>query len=536
MAVFLAFRAVVGHGFLNWDDGEVLVRNERLAEPGLAAWAFTTGASGHYQPLSWLAWSLLRRAAGLDPAAHHAASLAFHLLNTALVFLLAAALGRAAGLAGATNRLAAAAAALVFGLHPLRVEAVAWASAFPYVLALTPLLAGTLAYLRFARREGGVAWLAAACGLYAVSTLVRPAAPGFALVLLALDAWLGRWAAWRSVLAEKVPFLCVGLVGVVAEATARRFAPLDRVGAWDRLGAAAWAPFAYVGQTLWPAALTPLHPLRLDGGSGPLAALGAVLLILLATGAAVRLGRHWPALPACWVAYLVLSAPAAGLVPSGLQSTADRYTYLPAVALALLAGGALARLSQAQGRRAFAVGLLALAAVGMGSATLRYLPHWRDSVALWTRALSVDPRNDVALYNLALALEERGDEETALARYDELLRLIPEHGPGRHNRDRLAARRLEEEAGALAQSRRLAEAVEAYSRALTLDPERLHSRRSRGMALAELGRLEEAIPDLRAALAADPGEAPVRHALAYALRGTGRVAEAASLLAAGPPK
>jgi hypothetical protein len=534
-AVYLAFAPVVGHGFLNWDDGETIVRNERLSERGVAAWAFRTGFVGHYQPLSWLAWALLRRVAGVDPAAYHSASLVLHLVNTALVFLLAAALARAASLGVHSRLLAATAAALVFGLHPLRVEPVAWASAFPYVLALAPLIWSTLAYLRYAR-GGSAPWLVSACALYAASTLVRPAAPGFPLVLLVLDAWLGRRSAWRRALWEKTPFLLVGVAGAVSEASARRFASLEHVGAWDRLGAAALSPFAYLGQTLWPAGLTPLQPLPLEGGSAPVAVVASLLLLLLATGVTAWLGRRCPALAACWIAYLVLAAPAAGLLPSGLQATADRYTYLPGVALALLAGGALGRLADVPGRRALAVGLVTCAALGMGLATSRYLAHWRDSVRLWTRALAVDSRNDVALYNLALAHEERNDDGAALARYDELLRLIPEHAPARQNRDRLEARRLEEQAGALAQARRLAEAVDLYSRALALDPKRLHSRRSRGMALAELARYEEAIPDLRAALQADAAEPSVRHALAYALRQSRRGAEAEAVLAAEPTK
>lgn len=534
-AVFFVFRGVAGHAFLNWDDPDVLIGNTRLSEPGIAAWAFSTTFVGHYQPLAWLFWALVRRLFGLDPAAHHLLSLAFHTLNTGLVFFLAASLSSAAGLGKETRRVAAASAALVFGLHPLRVEPVAWASAFPYVLALGPLLGSVLAYLRYASRGAG-AWFHAACGLYAVSLLMRPTAPGLALVLLVLDAWLGRAASWRRLLIEKLPFAALGLAGLGAEAAARRFASLDLVGPWDRIGAAAWAPFVYLGRTLWPAQLTPLDPLPLAARGSAVAGLAAVALVALATLGSLRLGRRYAGLSACWLAFLVLTAPASGLAPSGLQATADRYTYLPAVALALLAGGALARLSEAPGRRRLAVALAIVAAAGMGVASARYLRHWRDSVSLWTRALSVDPRNDVALYNLALALEERGDEAAALARYDALLRLIPDHGPARRNRNALEARRLEREAGALAQSGRIAEAVAMFSRALDLDPLRLHSRRSRGMALAELGRFEEAIPDLRAALAAGSVEPAVLHALAYALRGSGRIAEADALLAGGAPK
>jgi len=533
-AVFLVFRGVSNHAFLNWDDADVLVNNARLAEPGVVGWAFTTGFVGHYQPLAWLAWALIRRVLGIDPSAYHQLSLAFHLLNTGLVFWLAARLSAVAG-GGAAARIAAPFAALVFGLHPLRVEPVAWASAFPYLLALAPLLGCVLAYLRFTS-SAGPRWFLAACGLYAVSILVRPAAPGLALVLLALDAWLGRLRNWRPVLIEKLPFLALGLAGLAAEASVRRFAALERIGMLSRVEAAAWAPLAELGRTLWPARLTPLDPLPFEARGSAAAAAAATVLLVCVTLACLRLASRWPSLPAVWIAFLALTGPGAGLAPSGLQATADRYGYLPGVALALLAGGALARLGGSPGRRRLVLTLGGAATLAMATTTLAYLRHWRDSESLWTRVLVVDPRNDVALYNLALALEERGDTGAALARYEELLRLIPEHGPARHNRDRLEARRLEQEAGVLAQSRRLAEAVEAFSRALALDPRRMHSRRSRGMALAELGRFAEAIPDLRAALAQGQAEPAVIHALAYALRASGQPAEADALLRANAPK
>jgi tetratricopeptide (TPR) repeat protein len=518
--VALTFRPVGGHAFLNWDDPDVLVRNPSLDGPGVVAWAFSTTHLGHYQPLAWLAWAALRRSFGAGAAVHHVAALAGHVANTGLVFLLASSLARAARLGAAARVAGAAAAAVVFGLHPLRVEVVAWASAFPYVLALLPLLLAALAYLRYVA-HGARGWLGAALALYALSLLSRPMAPGFALVLVILDAWLGRTDTWRRIALEKLPFAGLGALAALAEAGARSFAPLGRVGLVSRLGSAAWAPFHDVASTLWPSRLTPLDPLPIETSGSFAGALAATALLVAATLVVWRLRRYGRALPACWLAFLVLTAPAAGVAPSGLQATADRYTYLPGVALALLAGAAFARAWDAPARRPLLAGLGLTILIALALTTAHTLPHWRDSMALWTRALQVDPRNDVALYNLALAFEEKGEDEAALERYAELLRLLPGHGPARHNHDRLLARRLEQEAGALAQARRLSEAVAVYSRALALDPLRLHSRRSRGMALAELGQCEEALPDLQAAVAAGPEPALVE-ALAYCRKQTGR--------------
>jgi protein O-mannosyl-transferase len=514
--VALVFSRVASYGFLNWDDPDVLVRNPPLDGPGVVAWAFSTTHVGHYQPLAWLAWAALRRGFGSGAAVHHLAALVGHAVNTALVFLLARRLAGAARLSAGAGIAGALLAALAFGLHPLRVEVVAWASAFPYALALGPLLLACLAYCRYVH-TAAQGWFAAALALYGVSLLCRPMAPGFALVLLILDLWLRRSGTWGSFVFEKLPFGVLGALAALAEAGARSFAPLERVGLVSRLGHVAWAPLVYVARTLWPSGLTPLDPLPIESRGSAAEALAGVGLLVVVTLVAWRLRDRSAAIPAGWFALLVLAAPAAGFVPSGLQASADRYTYLPGVVLALLAGGAFARGWERPARRPLLAAIGLLVSGSLALATTRYLPAWRDSIALWTRALEADPRNDVALYNLALALEEKGDNDAAIERYEELLRVLPEHGPARHNRERLLAQRFEREAGALAQAGRLTEAVATYSRALALDPLRLHSRRSRGMALAELGRCEEALADLQSALAAG-SEPAVLAALDYCQR------------------
>jgi tetratricopeptide (TPR) repeat protein len=513
LAVAVVFFRVARHGFLNWDDPEVLVANPALDAPGVVGWAFTTTHIGHYQPLAWVTWAALRRLFGTGAAVHHAAALVLHLVNTALVFALGRRLAYR-GLPAGAARAAGAVAALVFGLHPLRVEPVAWASAFPYVLGMAPLLASVLLYLHYAE-TGDRRALVLSVTAFAVSALCRPMAPGLALVLLGLDALYDRFdRGLGRVLAEKVPYAAIGLVAAWVEGGARRFASLQAIGVADRVEAAAWAPFVYLGRTLWPAGLTPLDPLPIESHRPLLGAVVACSALALAALAAWRVRRREPAAAAGFLAFLVLTAPVAGLTPSGLQATADRYAYLPGVALALLAGGVFARAWQVPGRRPALVGVAVAAAAALGAMSLGYLAHWRDSVSLWTRALSLESKNDVALYNLALALEEAGDVDGALRRYEELLRLVPEHAPARHNRDLLLARRFEQQGNAEAQQGRLAEAVATYTRALELDPGRLHSRRSRGMAEAELGRCAAAIPDLAAAQAAAP-ETAVGHALTY---------------------
>ena len=129
-----------------------------------------------------------------------------------------------------------------------------------------------------------------------------------------------------------------------------------------------------------------------------------------------------------------------GLVPSGLQATADRYSYLPGVPLSV----AIALLLERRGRHApfrkrrldrekvdlaLFLGLAVAAVVTLAALTWRQTQYWRDSVTLWTHAVEVDSRNDVALYNLGAALSDAGRRDQAIARYEQVLAIVPNIPP-----------------------------------------------------------------------------------------------------------
>src|SRR5262249_54698364 len=150
-----------------------------------------------------------------------------------------------------------------------------------------------------------------------------------------------------------------------------------------------------------------------------------------------RLRRAWPIAVAAWAAYLILLAPIAGLTPTGLQATADRYMYLPNVVLALVAGAAAAHWITPRGLldRANA-GVLATAAgvlLACGVLTARQAQFWRSSTVLWSRAIALDPRNDVAAYNLAVAYAGEKNDAAAIEWYERTLALVPDHDLARRN-------------------------------------------------------------------------------------------------------
>jgi Flp pilus assembly protein TadD len=515
------FARTLAFGWLNWDDQQVFVRDAALHAPGLAAWAFTTTLIDHYQPLGWIAWGGLDRLSALTPAAAHALNVVLHVGCAVLVFALA----RRLGLGGRTATFAA----LLFAVHPLRVEVVAWASAMPYALALLFALASVLAYL------AGMTTTAILC--YALSLLARPVALGLPAALLALGWWTAARTGGRlqraTVVRSLAPFFALAVVGAYLEAHARPTATLADIGIPARLTLASTAAFRYLWKSVVPVGLTPLDPLALH----PQADL---ILIAAGTGGLVgitalvwRLRRTHPgALPA-WVSFVALLAPAMGFVPSGLQATADRYTYLPAVPLSLFAAAlisdALPRLAPTR----WVLPAAATAIVGLLAATsIRQSQYWRDSVSLWTRAVQVTPASDVALYNLGSALAEAGRRDEAIARYEDVLRIVPDHDNARRNRDVLRAAALEDAGNSLAAAGRLADAIERYRAAIALDAARTHSQAALGMALVQSGRAAEALPYLREAVRLGTPEPSVANALAFSLVQTGRTTEACDVLLA----
>ena len=529
IAVLLAatYQHAAAFQFLNWDDGAVILDNRSLELPGAASWAFTTTFMEHYQPLSWLAWAVIKAGCGLDAAAFHTANLAAHVLCVLLLWAVARLVFARAAPVISSNRLdgAATAVALLYGVHPLRVEVVAWISALPYALALVFLLASTLMWLHSSSSAHASRDLFASLILYAASLAARPVALGFPIVLVVLDTWLHKQSVRGSV-RKAWPFAVLAAAAAVAEFAAR--APGLGAAPWlYRLQSATSAPFVYLKHTLVPISLTPLDvlPLRPDGSAAMVVV--AVLALFVVSFAAWRSRRRYPAAAAAWVSYLALLAPAVGLVPSGLQATADRYTYLPGVVVALaVAGAGVHWATSIHWRTRLVQAALVASVAALAVSSRAALQPWADSVSLWTRVVSLDPVNDVGLYNLGLALTADSRPDEAAARYRDVLAIDPTHADARANLDRLDAGRFEREGNDLAGRGDLVTAAERYRQAIARDPQRTHAHAARGIALATLGQSAEAMPHLMEAIRQGESDPAVANALGVLLLQSGQTREA----------
>jgi hypothetical protein len=439
-----AFVPTLGNDFVEWDDHLNFRDNPhyRGFGPAQLAWMWTTMHTGHYIPVTWMSLGLDYLVWGLDPTGYHLTNLLLHVLVAALFYLLAA---RLLSLALAVRPeapavvLGAAAAALLFAVHPLRVESVAWATERRDVLSGVFYVGACLAYLRFAtvsvRRWR---WYALALGLFVLGVLSKSTVVTLPVALLALDVHpLRRLArgrrlagAARAVLLEKAPFLAVAAAGAVVAFTAVLradvMASTTLVTIPERLLNAADALAFYLGKMVLPVHLSPMYELKKP--FDPLSARYAVaaLVVVGLTAGALALRRRWPACLAVWVVHVVTLLPMSGLFQNGPQVAADRYTYLAGMGFAVLGGGVVVGALQSGVVRPPVMGSLAAAVVlALGALTWQQTHVWRDTVTLWSHALRVDPASAVAARNLGLEL---GRRRPADATFDRVAVGVPLQG------------------------------------------------------------------------------------------------------------
>ncbi len=481
--------------------------------PSNLVWDFKSHIGGVYQPFSWLTYGVDYALWGLDARGYHVQSAVWHALSAGLFFFLArrvlgAAVPRRETEADWTLDASALTAALVFGLHPLRVESVSWASERRDVVCGALFIASVLAYLR--AREPGRAplGLRAPLLLFLSALLAKGMAVTLPAVLLILDVWplrrLGRRAVGgREVFGEKLPFFAFAaffaLVGTAVQHRLRW--TWEQHGLAGRFAQSAYSFAFYAARTLWPAGLLPMYELRPPLNPFEPRFLAAAVVAVVAAWACVRVRRERPWAAAALAAYGVMLAPVCGLFQFGPQIVADRYSYLACLPLALVAGAvarwALPRRPVAAGAAAAAV-LLALA-----TATVDQQACWSDSKALWTRVLAGDPDSGLARAGLGRVAVGEGRLEEAERSFRRALAAFPGCA---EDQDRLAAV-LSGAAATPEQERRLRASVETR-------PLCRSARASLGAVLAQRGDLAGAERVLKIVTAVAPDHEGARMNLA----------------------
>ncbi len=450
--VLVVYARVATFPFINYDDQIYVTQNPEVLNglsPGGIRWVFQATRASNWHPLTWVSHmtdatlfyspsSPFKQWAG----GHHLVNVAIHAGNSVLLFLLlfrmTAAWGRSVVVA------------MLFAVHPLHVESVAWVAERKDVLSTLFWLLTTLAYLASldAPNSRTKRWVVPLC--LAMGLMVKPMLVTLPFALLLLDFWpLGRFerakgnqkpssrqAAFRQLVLRKVPLFALVVVSSIVTYLVQRSGGAMTLGTHialpERLANAVVASVAYLAKMIWPVDLAVFYPHPL--GFPPMAQfLPALLVVVVLSAITILKIRRFPYLFVGWFWYLGTLVPVIGIVQVGMQSMADRYTYVPSIGIfvAITWGGA-ALLDHWHVAVKLRLVTLAMLCAVLVTLSVHQVGYWSSSERLFVHALEVtDPAsNYVAHQQLAVTLLESHRAEEALEHFEFAMKLAPQaHEP-----------------------------------------------------------------------------------------------------------
>jgi len=508
LGTLAVYSPVTHQGFSTFDDDKYVSQNA-MVQQGLSLdgiqWAFFTWHAGNWHPLTWLSLMLDCQLFGVNPGAEHVVNVLFHVANTVLLFLLAF---RWIGKIWPCAFVAA-----LFAWHPLHVESVAWISERKDVLSTFFALLALLAYTRYVRSRIESRGSKAATALdprpstfdysfslffFACSLMAKPMFVTLPFVMLLLNYWpwqrgvrgpaenasSARRAVAARLMTEMLPFLVLSLaccwMTFVAQKHGGMVKSLTLVPLTDRLAAVPVDYLRYLSKIFWPEHLSIYYPLI---HAGPVKAIAAAAVLVLASAAAWRLRRSHPYVLVGWLWFLGTLVPVIGLVQVGGASIADRYTYFPAIGIFLMVVLGTVHLAQRFRFSPTAPGTAGAVALALCLLlTARQLRFWRDSVALFSHAIDVVGDNGTLRVALGSAYKDAGQKSRAITEFRAATAFnLPD--PGWH-------RMLGDLLSGVGQA---GDAAREYQIALQLNPQDVESRLRLGTALVQTARADEAL-------------------------------------------
>jgi len=555
------FWRVGGCDFLSYDDPDYVTLNP-IVQKGLTAegvaWAFGNihGEQTYWHPITWLSHMLDVQLFGLNPTAHHLVSLAFHIANAVLLFLVL----NAATAAFWRSALVAA----LFALHPLQVESVAWVTERKNVLSTFFLMLTLWTYVRYAK-AARLRWYLLGLASYAVGLMCKPALVPLPFILLLADFWPLRRltigsprtkavvssagvrsfpeVSRKKIILEKVPFLALAIASSVLTLSAHRaLGMIEETGAPPReleLENVLVSYARYIRKVIWPSDLAIFYPFPTSLESDLV--IGSVLVLLAITAVVLWQIKRRPYVAVGWFWFLVMLIPASGIVRVGIQAMADRFVYVPIIGLFVAAVWGVGELIERRNlspKAKFAIGLIPI--LVFIPLTAIQVSYWKNDYAVFDHARNVTQDNYLAYntlgrvllqegkldeamnyfamaqqirptfpdvyYSIGVAMLMRGDAPRAAANLAEALRLKPNYPEARLNF-----------ALALQSVGHLDDSIENYKIFLRSEPRSLQAHLGLGNALMIKGQGKEALEHFRTAIQIDPKSAAATARLAWVL-------------------
>jgi hypothetical protein len=538
LIIYLIFTAVVtcivylpslNNDFVTWDDNIYVYNNEMIRNVNLRLiqWAFASFEASNWHPLTWLSHAFDYALWKLNPIGHHLTSILLHSINALLVTLLTVRLietlhrekKQSFSLTSEQKVIVGLTTGLLFGIHPLHVESVAWVSERKDVLSTLFFLLSILFYLRYSSRTTGKGhflflnkhYLASFVS-FVLGLLSKPMIVTLPLILLLLDWYpLKRFDRLKSAaktLIEKIPFFICSFASIIVTVIAQRQAISDfEVHPLSLRIANAFKSFSvYLQKIVWPADFMPFYPYQIRVNLFSFEYILSLLVFLSITIGCIILWKKknqhfWLA---SWIYYVVTLLPVIGIVQIGRQEMADRYMYLPSIGpfilLGIFAGMLYAILVKRNMITKLLTGLMVVVVIALlSSKTVAYIGIWKDGISLWNHEIRLLQQKtdrgfyreslEVPFFNRGVAFEEKESFEKAIQDYTTVLSINAKSKKALHRRGLTYSKMNMNE-----------EAIKDYNSALQLasDDPALHYLRANSY--AKLGHYQKALDDYSMAI------------------------------------
>lgn len=483
LLTFIVFIPSLDNALTNWDDPRYLNDNpliRKLSADNLKR-IFTEIYFGNYQPLHIFSYAIEYHFYKLNPAGYHATSVVMHLIVTFLVYRFIFLLSK--------NNTIALISALLFGIHPLHVESVAWAAERKDLLYAMFFLGSLNFYIRYIQDERKWKYLLFAFLLFVLSIMSKAMASSLAPVLILIDYFFARKFNMRTVL-EKIPFFAIALLfGIIATSTVTSTGQvsLHVFSLFERILFANLNLLSYVAKLIVPVQLSAFYPYpaRIDGHLpyycyiAPFVVAGLLILIILSAKRTkvILFGAGF------FVACIILVLQ---LFPVGPTIISERYSYLPSIGFFFAVAWFVQQLilKKPTAKAAVYAGL-GVYCLFLSITTYARCDVWKDSITLWSNVLEQFPNVGVALNNRGnIYGKEKGDLDRAMADFNRSIKYDPAYENAYVNRGIVYCLRGQFDL-----------AIPDFNKALELKPDYFDARFNRGIAYTQTNEFEKAIAD-----------------------------------------
>jgi protein O-mannosyl-transferase len=485
---FLAYLPSLKNQFTNWDDplyvlNNSMIRNFSIENIGRI---FSEYCVGNYHPLTMLSLSFDYAIGNLGPESYHRTNLILHLANTFLVFIFIYLLFQKMGMATIVS--------VLFGVHTIHVESVAWVSERKDVLYTFFFLFSLILYLRYVKEDKAkFYWFSLI--LFFLSILSKGMAVSFTISLIAIDFFLGRRLIDKKVMLEKIPFLILsiifGIVAIIAQNLDPKVEDVSHHNIIFRIIFACYGFVNYMIKLILPIDLSTFYPYP-DQHDLPFVFWLCPFIALGITGLIVYSLKKRKDIFFGFTFFLINVFLVLQLLPVGRAIMADRYTYIPSIGFFIMVAGTYKLLIQKNtALKPILIGVLAAYTIFLSTLTYKHSKVWRDSLTLWTYTIKDHP-SDIAYYNLGDAYDNLGKYQTAIENYNKAIALNPLYAMAYNNRGVAQIGFKKYDASML-----------DFSKAISIDPNCAGAYYNRGNLWSNFNKMEKAIADFTKALTID---------------------------------